>query len=302
MFAYDDHAYACVYVSTCLWCVFVYRCVVVYILYVFVYMLSTHISFPETSPEPFQASASSPLMCILLQFLCIPYSSVMVVGPHRGTQARMLSKVKVQNESGNTKRLQRSLIQWVMDNPNKAEAMNDIITNGQLDMYINGEVSDNMGSKPILRRCNSWGKISLHDIKKVLFSGKHMPSAVAKKVAKSTEQKERLWVFMSARKKNESLAPNMTHSELWQLMDTRITAVGPRQQSVIVEHDKIVYEKCGPWDTTQKTPQGLQLVCHRYLANLKAHALDHLFEPCYFLHVNYVTLSIILNHVILFSI
>ena len=115
----------------------------------------------------------------------------MVSGPHRATQARILSKVKVQNDGSKTKQLQKSMIQWVMDNPDKVEAMNDMITQGQLDMYIKGEVSDNMGSKQILRRCNSWGKISLHDKKKVLFSGKHMPSAVAKKVAKSTDERER---------------------------------------------------------------------------------------------------------------
>ena len=142
----------------------------------------------------------------------------MVSGPHRATQARILSKVKVQNDGSKTKQLQKSMIQWVMDNPDKVEAMNDMITNGQVDMYIKGVVSDNMGSKEILRRCNSWGKIGLQDKKKVLFSGKHMPSAIAKQVAKSSEEKERLWVFMSARKKNESLAPNMTHSELWQLI------------------------------------------------------------------------------------
>ena len=131
----------------------------------------------------------------------------MVSGPHRATQARILSKVKVQNDGSKTKQLQKSMIQWVMDNPDKVEAMNDMITNGQVDMYIKGVVSDNMGSKEILRRCNSWGKIGLQDKKKVLFSGKHMPSAIAKKVAKSSEEKERLWVFMTARKKNMSLAP-----------------------------------------------------------------------------------------------
>ena len=53
----------------------------------------------------------------------------MSAGPRKSTQAKMLSKVKVQNESGKTKQLQRSMIQWVMDNPDKVEAMNDMITN-----------------------------------------------------------------------------------------------------------------------------------------------------------------------------
>ena len=69
-------------------------------------------------------------------------AAIMVAGPHKSTQAKILGKVKLQNESSKTKNLQENLVSWVLNNPDKVEAMSDMINNGQVDMYINGQVHD----------------------------------------------------------------------------------------------------------------------------------------------------------------
>lgn len=122
----------------------------------------------------------------------------MVAGPHKSTQARLSGKVKLQNESSKTKQLQRQMVQWVLNNPDKVEAMSDMINNGQVDMYIHGQVVDNNGQKPLLRSCISWVRISLSDKRKVLFNGKHMENSSSKKLAKPTTEEEKLWVFLTA--------------------------------------------------------------------------------------------------------
>ena len=205
----------------------------------------------------------------------------MVAGPHAKTQANMLGRVKVQNECIKKKNEQRTLVTWVLNNPDKCGALSDLIHNGQLDMYINGHINDPKAQKPLLRKCHMWERVANEDQKRVLFNDKHMPSETAKKLARTTIDKNKLWVFLTARKKKGPINSNMTHKELWNLMDNRIFAVGPRSQSLVVEKDHIVWEKCGPWDTSGRTENGQVVVQHRYIDECKAHALDHLFEPCY---------------------
>ena len=206
----------------------------------------------------------------------------MVAGPHKSTQAKMLSKVKAQNDNKRIKHLQRDLVQWVLNNPDKVSAMNDMIHNGQLDMYIHGQEADQKGQAPLLRRCNTWGKKGISDQKKVLFNGKHLASSSAKKLCKTSEDKDRMWIFITARKKSQPIAPNMTHQELWDLMDNRIVAVGDGAGSLVVVQDKVNYLQCGPWDTTQRSEEGLIIIQHRYIPSLKAHAFIHHLETSYF--------------------
>ena len=88
-----------------------------------------------------------------------------------------------------------------------------------------------------------------------LTSCKTIQSSSAKKLAK--------WTFLTARQKKGPIPANMTHQELWAMMDNRINAVGPRSQYLVAENDHIVWDKCGPWDTSQRTDKGLVIVQHQ---------------------------------------
>ena len=145
----------------------------------------------------------------------------MVAGPHAKTQANMLGRVKVQNECIKKKTEQKTLVTWVLNNPEKCGTMSDLINNGQLDMYINGQLLDPKAQKPLLRKCHMWERVANEDQKRVLFNDKHMPSETAKKLARTTIDKSKLWVFLTARKKKGPINSNMTHQELWNLMDNR---------------------------------------------------------------------------------
>ena len=129
-------------------------------------------------------------------------------------------------------------------------------------MYINGQVLDTKSQKPLLRNCIMWDRVQVEDKKKVLFSGKHIQSSSAKKLAKTSLDKDKLWTFLTARQKKGPIAASMTHQELWTMMDNRINAVGGRSQHLIAENDKIAWDKCGPWDTSHRTNTGLVIVQH----------------------------------------